>query len=206
MLDRLPEDLLHEVLRRLPRTEARVPAALFSLVLTSRALRHRVHRADEVWADLSRFRFGFAAAPVRETVRHALPEAQIHWTLRWVLPHLAAGARAAYARPTIRPIDAADELSGGSWVGALAPPAALVDFVRLSRVSASLSRLVVALETDVTDIPEPVDALAVPSNERLISPGWGVLDRVERTCGPRLAEWARAAPDRAGEAPGVGVQ
>lgn len=185
----------------MPKTE---PLALVSLARTSRALRLLVYRADRVWADLSRYRYGYTASPLREVVQHAMPEVQIHWTLRWVLPHLAAGGRAAYARPTIKPAADTEELSGGSWAGALAPPSARIDCARLTRVSHSLSRLLAALETDVMEIPEPLDVLVVPTNERMVSPGWGVVESVERHCGGRLAEWVWShAPDRQGAAQGV---
>ena len=220
-LTTLPEDLLREVLRRLPRLEVggrpiemtrdgQVRAhesckqwTLLSLASTSRAMRLVVARADEVWADVSRFRFGYAASSLREVVGHAVPEKQIHWTLRWILPHLAAHGRAAYARPTIKPAPDAEELSGGSWAGSLDPPRQRIDFMRLTRVSGLLLRLLAALETDVTEIPEHVDALIVPTNERMHSPGWGVADSVERKCGQPFTDWMHAALDRAGEPPGI---
>lgn len=218
MMTRLPGEVLREVLRRLPKTEfdgtliqgryerkPGEPNPLISLAMTSRALRLLVYRDDEAWADLSRYRCGYVACPLQEVLQHAMPEVQVHWTLRWVLPYLAAGGRAAYARPTIKPVAGTEELSGGSWAGALDPPLTRIDCERLTRVRNSLCHLLAALETDITDVPEHLDVVVVPSNERMLNPGWGAMDSVERKCGSQLIDWVRALPDRDGQAPGVKI-
>ena len=153
LLTQLPEDCLHELIARVAVATGSGHAAvdaLLDLKAVSRGLRALVLAADAVWASVSHALYGYMSASLSQVCMFESDEKQIVYTLEWIQPILARGARAAYACPTVlrpgTPGDAAmDLLSGGSWAGALEPPTGLADFRRLTTVSSSISRLVLAL-------------------------------------------------------------
>ena len=112
---------------------------------------------------------------VDSSAAKALVGSSVEWCTGLCRRHLN---RAAYSRPTVGPLAEAPTSRGG-----------LANFACLASSSSALGACLHVSECDISDLPNKVGMICLPSNEMLVSPGWGALHDVYMKAGPELATW-----------------